>query len=357
MELQEFDLKKALDGASIGLQKIADGSFSQYIVNFAKNGIGDYLYTGIGSIDGLTYKFNANGDEEGGTLVLKMVVDKISITSDTGGVRGDGAETYSISSLLPKDQMAIQILNGMLSRMTLSEIEGLSPARINQLSEQAYKMAQSMVNIAANNRKDIGKPEDPETPSENPTPTTNTETYLNNIGKAVDNLQKNIGNTKSGVFLNNTNEKPLYIQKVGESEGATTIKGNSNLGGGQVNIPIIVDSQSQSNTGAIPIKIEGGLQGQWRKTGEESKYSVNKICLNNSAFTLGLNSSDSTELIIDINEVNGSTAGLMSEVEYSDLQKLVTNVGVSTFSLGSSYTGKKLQEVLTKIDERLTALE
>lgn len=200
-----------------------------------------------------------------------MISDKIASTSDDGGTRvdGDSTVTYKISTLLPKDTMASQVLNGILSRMTLSEIEGLTPARINQISEQAYKMAQSMINVAAKYRDEYGKPESSETPSTTPTPTTNTENYLNNIGTAIDNLQKNVSSDKAGVFLNNTETKPLYVKNLSSSSGggggeisgsisatiqgdigltnaesqtAFRVTGNSTIGGGQHNLPIVIDT-------------------------------------------------------------------------------------------------------------------
>lgn len=386
MEFLEFNLAEALNGASIGF-KTDNEKLEEYVNNFAKNGSGNYLYTGIGSDTGIAYIFNSQGIEgiqnvEGipNGRQLYMISDKIASTSDDGGTRadGDGTVTYKISTLLPKDTMASQVLNGILSRMTLSEIEGLTPARINQISEQAYKMAQSMINVAAKYRDAYGKPESSGTSST--TPTTNTENYLNNIGTAINNLQKNVSSDKAGVFLNNTETKPLYVKNLSSSSGggggaisgsisatiqgdigltnaanqtAFRVTGNSTIGGGQHNLPIVVDTQTQNTLGAIPIKIAGGLVGEWRKKDSTTKYSVSKIALNSPAYGIALNAADNSELIVTLNVASADQDGLMSDVDYSALDSLKTNVGTSKFKLGST-TYNTLQEVLDAINNRLT---
>ena len=380
MNFLNFNLAEALNGASIGFRD-NNGKFEEYINNFAKNGSGDYLYTGIGSNTGTAYTFNSQGETKG-KKKLWMISDKIASTSDDGGTRadGDGTVTYKISTLLPKDTMASQVLNGILSRMTLNEIEGLTPARINQISEQAYKMAQSMINVAAKYRDEYGKPESSEKPSTTPTPTTNTENYLNNIGTAINNLQKNVSSDKAGVFLNNTETKPLYVKNLSsgsgegggaisgsisaaiqgdigltnaESQTALRVTGNSTIGGGQLNLPIVVDTQTQDTLGAIPIKIAGGLVGEWRKKDSTTKYSVSKIALNSPAYSIALNAADNSELIITLNVASADQEGLMSDVDYSALDSLKTNVGTSKFKLGTT-TYNTLQEVLDAINNRLT---
>ena len=59
MEFLNFNLAEALNGASIGFRSSDKGIFEEYVNNFAKNGNGDYLYTGIGSKTGDTYMFNS----------------------------------------------------------------------------------------------------------------------------------------------------------------------------------------------------------------------------------------------------------------------------------------------------------
>ena len=393
-DTQAFDVHQALEGASIGFVKMEGPKtiLEQYITNFTlrKNKTGNLMYTGIGSEDGVVYIFDEAGQTQPSKdKQLVMIVDTIATSSDTTvGTRFDSTEgtTYNISTLLPKDQVAAQVLNGMLSRMTLEEIEALSPARINQLSSQAYKMAQSMMNTAAVFREKFGAVESEEGggTTEDTTPTDNTEKFLDNISKSIDNLQRKSQATDSGIFLNNTEAKPLYVKTIssGESSGgggeisgeitanikgniglsnatsqpAFKIIGNSTIGGGQNNLPIVIDAQTQGTLGAIPIAIQGGLVGEWRMKDSTTKYSVSKIALNSPAFNIALNTADNSELIVGLNTATANQEGLMSDVDCKDLNTLRTNVGTKSFKLGST-TYTTLQEALDAINTRLVALE
>lgn len=391
-----FDAEQALNGASIGFVKDNIGgdkrTLIQYISNFTlkkRSSTNEIYYTGIGSEDGVTYIFDTDGKEKSNGKQLFMLVDSIPTSSDTtGGTRVDTTEgtTYNISTLLPKDQIAAQVLNGILSRMTLTEIEALSPARINQLSSQAYKMAQSMINTAVVFRDKFGAVESEEGggTTEVTTPTDNTEKFLDNISKSIDNLQKKSQATDSGVFLNNTEAKPLYVKTIssgggsgeggGEISGSITanvqgdiglanassqsalrVTGNSTIGGGQNNLPIIIDAPSQNTLGAIPISIKGGLVGEWRMKDSTTKYSVSKIALNSPAFNIALNTADNSELIVGLSTASANHEGLMSGTDYEALALLKTHVG-TTFKLGN-ITYNTLQEALDAINTRLEALE
>ena len=388
--IEVFNAQKALNGASLGFIKenktTGKIELVQYITNFTKKFTKDIQYTGIGSEDGEVYTFNATGQTKS-EQQLYILVDRISSSNDTeGGTRVDTTEgtSYNISTLLPKDQIAAQVLNGILSRMTLEEIEALSPARINQLSSQAYKMAQSMINTAVVFRDKFGavKPEEGGGgTTEVTTPTDNTEKFLDNISKSIDNLQKKSQATDSGVFLNNTEAKPLYVKTISSgggseeisgsitanvqgdiglvnasSQSALRVTGNSTIGGGQNNLPIIIDAQSQNTLGAIPISIKGGLVGEWRMKDSTTKYSVSKIALNSSAFNIALNTADNSELIIGLSTATADHEGLMSDVDYEDFDILRNNVGTKHFKLGS-ITYNTLQEALDAINTRLEALK
>ena len=393
-KVEVFDAQKALNGASIGFVTNVSSKIGlvQYITNFTlkkRSSTNEIYYTGIGSEDGVTYIFDTEGKTTDDKQ-LYILVDTISSSTDTtGGTRADPTEgtSYNISTLLPKDQIAAQVLNGILSRMTLEEIEALSPARINQLSSQAYKMAQSMINTAVVFRDKFGavKPEGGGGgTTEVTTPTDNTEKFLDNISKSIDNLQKKSQATNSGVFLNNTEAKPLYVKTIssgggsgegGEISGSITaniqgdigltnassqsalrVTGNSTIGGGQNNLPIIIDAPSQNTLGAIPISIKGGLVGEWRMKDSTTKYSVSKIALNSSTFNIALNTTDNSELIVGLSTATADHEGLMSDVDYKDLDILRDNVGTKYFKLGSN-TYTTLQEALDAINTRLVALE
>lgn len=392
-KVSDFDLTLALQGQSIGFIKEGSSNIlDQYIVNFKRNE--GTKYQGRGSNDGELYIFDATGQcTSTGSYngkYLKMLYDKIVLTADTSGgatraPSGEDPTQYNISTLLPKDSVAAQILNGILSRMTLQEIEDMTPARINQLSSQAYKMAQSMINTAVIYRNKYGAVESEEGGGsiETTTPSTNTEKFLSNISTSIDNLQKKSQANNAGIFLNNTETKPLYVKNIGSSssgggggeisgsitatiqgdmgihnaqdQSALNITGNSTLGGGQGNLPIIVDSQSQNTIGPIPISIAGGLAGEWRLGGSTTKYSVSKIALSSPAFSIALNAADKSELIVILKEADADYSGLMSDLDYNLLHILEGLVGTKEFKLGvNTYT--TLQGALDAINTRLTAL-
>lgn len=87
-----------------------------------------------------------------------------------------------------------------------------------------------------------------------------------------------------------------------------------------------------------------------------TKYSVSKIALNSSAFNIALNTADNSELIVGLSTASADHEGLMSDVDYKDLDILRDNVGTKYFKLGSN-TYTTLQEALDAINTRLEALE
>ena len=98
-----------------------------------------------------------------------------------------------------------------------------------------------MINTAAVFRDKFGAvSEEGGGTTEDTTPTDNTEKFLDNISKSIDNLQRKSSATDSGIFLNNTEAKPLYVKTIssGESSGGggeisgeitANIKGNIGL--------------------------------------------------------------------------------------------------------------------------------
>ena len=144
IKFEVFDVNKALQGAPICEMSEEEGKgFVCYIYDFQKviSSNSDIVYSGINSETKQTEYFNsdyANVDNKKNTLHL--VTSVIQTTEDTsGGTRGDpdtGKDlSYQISSLLPKDQIAMNVLNAMLTHVSIDDLQKMHDATINRLSE------------------------------------------------------------------------------------------------------------------------------------------------------------------------------------------------------------------------------
>ena len=145
-------------------------------------------------IEGVTHYFNSRGectdDSSVGNLsfVTSDIEKSIDNAAESGDSGGDTDKKATISSLNPRDYFAQEVMNGFMKN--IDKPFNLSDADIYKYTTLAYKIAQSMINVSADNRST-----DPQSGSVDPsaevvidkaTLNGNTEKLLNNIVAALD---------------------------------------------------------------------------------------------------------------------------------------------------------------------------
>lgn len=387
IKFEVFDVNKALQGAPICevSEEEEKAKFVCYVYDFQKvvSSNSDIVYSGINSETKQTeyYKsdyYNANTHKSNYRLAL--VTSVIQTTDDTsGGTRADPDTgknlSYQISSLLPKDQIAMNVLNAMLTHVSIDDLQKMPDATINRLSEISYVFAQSMINTASLYRNELGKTTTTgEGESQQTTITSDDKNQqsLKDIASAVTSLS----DEKKGLFLKSSETKPINVKLTGSSssEGGemtgdivmSTAEGKpietkiteSIMVRNPTNdvLACIIDSQKQNDKGPIPIKIDGGAIGQeFRNHDNTVKQMPSIVKFANEACTLTYDSNSKT-LTLTIENATSTKSGLLSFSVFKNITALVSLVGLNNFSFGGT-TYTTIQGVLTAIDGRLKALE
>ena len=387
IKFEVFDVNKALQGAPICEVSEEEGKakFVFYVYDFQKvvSSNSDIVYSGINSETKQTeyYKsdyHNANTNKSDNRLAL--VTSVIQTTDDTsGGTRADPDTgknfSYQISSLLPKDQIAMNVLNAMLTHVSIDDLQKMPDATINRLSEISYVFAQSMINTASLYRNELGKTTTTGEGESQETTTTSddkNQQSLKDIATAVTSLS----DEKKGLFLKSSETKPINVKLTGSSssEGGemtgdivmSTAEGKpietkiteSIMVRNPTNdvLACIIDSQKQNDKGPIPIKIDGGAIGQeFRNHDNTVKQMPSIVKFANEACALAYDSNSKT-LTLTIENATSTKSGLLSSSVLKNITDLVSLVGLSNFSFGGT-TYTTIQGVLTAIDNRLKALE
>lgn len=387
IKFEVFDVNKALQGAPICEVSEEEGKakFVFYVYDFQKvvSSNSDIVYSGINSETKQTeyYKsdyHNANTNKSDNRLAL--VTSVIQTTEDTsGGTRADPDTgknfSYQISSLLPKDQIAMNVLNAMLTHVSIDDLQKMPDATINRLSEISYVFAQSMINTASLYRNELGKTTTTGEGESQETTTTSddkNQQSLKDIATAVTSLS----DEKKGLFLKSSETKPINVKLTGSSssEGGemtgdivmSTAEGKpietkiteSIMVRNPTNdvLACIIDSQKQNDKGPIPIKIDGGAIGQeFRNHDNTVKQMPSIVKFANEACSLVYDSNSKT-LTLTIENATSTKSGLLSSSVLKNITDLVSLVGLSNFSFGGT-TYTTIQGVLTAIDNRLKALE
>lgn len=145
-------------------------------------------------VDGVSHYFDGKGncidDSTVGnlTFVEGNIQKSIDNAAESGDSGGDEDKKATISSLNPRDYFAQEVMNGFMKNV--DKPFSMSDADIYKYTTLAYKIAQSMINVSADNRST-----DPESEGEDPsaevvidkaTLNGNTEKLLNNIVAALD---------------------------------------------------------------------------------------------------------------------------------------------------------------------------
>ena len=388
IKFEVFDVNKALQGApicEISEEEEGKAKFVFYVYDFQKvvSSNSDIVYSGINSETKQTeyYKsdyHNANTNKSNNRLAL--VTSVIQTTEDTsGGTRADPDTgknlSYQISSLLPKDQIAMNVLNAMLTHVSIDDLQKMPDATINRLSEISYVFAQSMINTASLYRNELGKTTTTGEGESQETTTTSddkNQQSLKDIATAVTSLS----DEKKGLFLKSSETKPINVKLTGSSssEGGemtgdivmSTAEGKpietkiteSIMVRNPANdvLACVIDSQKQNDKGPIPIKIDGGAIGQeFRNHDNTVKQMPSIVKFANEACALAYDSNSKT-LTLTIEDATSTKSGLLSSSVLKNITDLVSLVGLNNFSFGGT-TYTTIQGVLTAIDDRLKALE
>ena len=387
IKFEVFDVNKALQGAPICeiSEEEEKAKFVCYVYDFQKvvSSNSDIVYSGINSETKQTeyYKsdyHNANTNKSNNRLAL--VTSVIQTTEDTsGGTRADPDTgknlSYQISSLLPKDQIAMNVLNAMLTHVSIDDLQKMPDATINRLSEISYVFAQSMINTASLYRNELGKTTTTGEGESQETTTTSddkNQQSLKDIATAVTSLS----DEKKGLFLKSSETKPINVKLTGSSssEGGemtgdivmSTAEGKpietkiteSIMVRNPTNdvLACVIDSKTQNDKGPIPIKIDGGAIGQeFRNHDNTVKQMPSIVKFANEACAL-IYDSNSKTLTLTIENATSTKSGLLSSSVFKNINDLVSLVGLDDFSFGGT-TYTTIQDVLVAIEDRIKALE
>ena len=150
-QLLTFDYSKATLGASLGYTNGGTIKIATY-VSFET----DSYFDGFVSFgDNYKYGFKKDGKfyTEEGRLVGTLGIVSSSINQNTGTIitRGDDAEKFSISTLQPRETVALTCLQSMLSSFDVPL--NIDNTKIKQLVDKSFMFAQEFVNQSVNYRE------------------------------------------------------------------------------------------------------------------------------------------------------------------------------------------------------------
>ena len=269
----------------------------------------------------------------------------------------------------------MNVLNAMLTHVSIDDLQKMPDATINRLSEISYVFAQSMINTASLYRNELGKTTTTGEGESQETTTTSddkNQQSLKDIATAVTSLS----DEKKGLFLKSSETKPINVKLTGSSssEGGemtgdivmSTAEGKpietkiteSIMVRNPTNdvLACIIDSQKQNDKGPIPIKIDGGAIGQeFRNHDNTVKQMPSIVKFANEACALAYDSNSKT-LTLTIEDATSTKSGLLSSSVFKNITDLVSLVGLNNFSFGGT-TYTTIQGVLTAIEDRIKALE
>lgn len=181
--LSEFNLEKALGGASIGW-KDEEGNIIQ-AMQFKRHNSELYAY----SVDNMTYYCDKSGKEYNGEKTLYMLNLDITETKGTSASRGDsegGTEIISIEALEPRETFACHALTGLIQ--TIPNAISMDNVMMNTVVKKSFEIAQLMMQEAARVRA-----ETPEESTGDSEIDVNPELLTSTTDKLLYNLNVNLG--------------------------------------------------------------------------------------------------------------------------------------------------------------------
>lgn len=179
-----FNATQALRGTTIA-SKVGEKLIS--VENFRQENAGRYSAI----VNGTEHIFNSGGvcidDENVGDLAfvesnIEKNTDNVADADDPDSEEEEPKAT--ISSLNPRDYFAQEVMNGFMKNV--DKPFSMTDADIYKYSTLSYKIAQSMINVAAYNRK--ADPESDQIEVDAKTLNGNTEKLLNNISVSLNTM-------------------------------------------------------------------------------------------------------------------------------------------------------------------------
>ena len=187
---ESFSAEKALKGVTLASKKIIAGEGESTtellsVENFKPEAGG---YSAI--VNGEKHFFNRDGECTDDNSVGDLAFVKGDIGKDTSNAAAaadeeEGSDVKAtISSLNPRDYFAQEVMNGFMKNV--DKPFSMSDADIYKYSTLAYKIAQSMINVSADNRE--ADPESDQIEVDAKTLNGNTEKLLNNISVSLNTM-------------------------------------------------------------------------------------------------------------------------------------------------------------------------
>lgn len=155
--LESFSLDKALNGASLARSEdgTLEGKVKAYVERFGLSDIPIERYKYEGYISGVKSYYDEKGYCSSGDPLeqIFVVIATETISVDNVATKGEAegaTSSIKINSLNPREEFAKAAMTSILGRM--EDPMNMDNVKIMQLSDLAFKIAQSMLNTAADYR-------------------------------------------------------------------------------------------------------------------------------------------------------------------------------------------------------------
>ena len=212
MEIKLFNIKQALNGASIGFASGND--IIQYIIDFkySNKKQANQEFVGIGQDDNIEYYFNSKGECYDGETShqLYKIEDTINQSQGTIASRGEasGAEEIPIENMQPRELFAQAAMQSIISKLD-EPILGIDNFKIAKICELSFKIAHKMMTTAAIHRAETIADSRATVDIDINAVTDITDKILFNMLDSIKNISDNINETRN---VNVVNSPSVYIE-------------------------------------------------------------------------------------------------------------------------------------------------
>lgn len=232
IKLEPFNLEKALAGSSIARSEdgLASGKIQEYVTGFKLSGnpIAEYEYEGyIGAVKSY---YGKNGRCSTGNPKDRLFIVVATETSSIDNIATKGetegaTSSIKINSLNPREEFAKAAMASLLNSM--DEPLKMDTVKIVQLADMAFKIAQSMLNTAADYRSIFKEdPSDPTTsiPVQATDVSSTTDKILFNLTEQIKKYNETVTKIKDEILTpNRDNVKTIKEEIVTIDDSVKTI--------------------------------------------------------------------------------------------------------------------------------------